>query len=147
MMCQENEALPGLGGEYNCQAGALTDVIYISRYTDLQSLPELEDTAPTTNDLLALRIQSLQNNTRNIQIENNTDVDEFTKIVNMTYTYHDEGSFLPLDETDTPTKGSSMFVLSQDRNTGYYIVNNVGINNQTSPAVQEVFNSFELIGE
>lgn len=147
LMCLENEALPGLGGEYNCQAATLTDAIYISRHPDLQSLPEFEDTAPTTNDLLALWIQYLQNNTSNLQIVNNTDVDEFTKIVNMTYTTHDEGSILPFDETSNDVKTRLMFVLSQDRDTGYRIVNTVGINNQTSPAVQEVFDSFELIEE
>ena len=147
LMCLENEALPGLGGEYNCQAATLTDAIYISRHPDLQSLPEFEDTAPTTNDLLALWIQYLQNNTSNLQIVNNTDFDEFTKIVNMTYTTHDEGSILPFDETSNDVKTRLMFVLSQDRNTGYQIVNTVGINNQTSPAVQEVFDSFELIEE
>jgi hypothetical protein len=147
VMCLENEALPGLGGEYNCQAGALTDIIFINRYPDLQSLPEFEDDTaqPTTNDLLALWIQYLQNNTSGIQIVNNTDVDEFTKIVNMTYTFYNPGSILPFDEASNDVKTRLLFVLSQDRNIGYEIVNSIGINNQTSPAVQEVFNSFELV--
>lgn len=56
-------------------------------------------TTITTNDLVALRIQFLQNHgISDIQIVNNTDVDEFTKIVNMTYTYHYEGIILPLDD-------------------------------------------------
>jgi hypothetical protein len=43
-------------------------------------------------------------------------------------------------------KSSQMYVLSQDRNTGYVIYNILN-NTQTqqhSPAVREVFNSFEL---
>jgi hypothetical protein len=97
--------------------------------------------------LLALRIQYLSNNASasEIKIENSTDVDEFTKLVNMTYTRHDRVNiFIPVD---VDRKSSQMYVLSQDRNTGYDIVNNLN-NTQTSqhsPAVQEVFDSFELV--
>jgi hypothetical protein len=98
--------------------------------------------------LLALRIQYLYNNgsVTGIKIENSTDVDEFTKLVNMTYTRHDRVNiFFPVE---VDRKSSQMYVLSPDRNTGYVIYNNLN-NTQTqkhSPAVQEVFNSFELVG-
>ena len=160
MLCLENEALPGLGGEYNCQAADVSDRIIIDRWSDLQSMPEFQNESddgsnssniiPTSNDLVALWIQVIQNDTSDIRIENTTDVNEFTKIVNMTYTYHDNaGTFLPFDDFSYGAKSSLMFVLSQDRNTGYAIANILSLENQTqrhhSPAVQEVFNSFELL--
>jgi hypothetical protein len=43
LLCPENDALPGIGGEYNCLAANYTDAIYISRWPDLQSIPEFED--------------------------------------------------------------------------------------------------------
>jgi hypothetical protein len=143
---------PAVGGGYNCEAAACTDEISIERWPDLQSRPEFENIASsnytiTTNDLLALRIQWLQNNASvfGIKIENSADVDEFTKLVNMTYTFQDQVNiFFPLE---VDRKSSQMYVLSQDRNTGYVIYNNLN-NTQTqqhSPAVQEVFNSFELV--
>jgi hypothetical protein len=143
---------PAVGGGYNCEAAARTDEISIERWPDLQSRPEFENIASsnytiTTNDLLALRIQWLQNNASvfGIKIENSADVDEFTKLVNMTYTFQDQVNiFFPLE---VDRKSSQMYVLSQDRNTGYVIYNNLN-NTQTqqhSPAVQEVFNSFELV--
>jgi hypothetical protein len=156
MICLENEALPAIGGESNCQAANRTDFIGISRWPDLQSMPAFEDipTPPTTNDLVALFIQSLQNGNRtsDIQIVNDTDIDEFTKIVNMTWTFYDDVGtpFNPFDDFTYNVKSLDMFVLSQDRNTGYIIFNNLAIPNvlnitEHSPAVQEVFNSFELI--
>lgn len=52
------------------------------------------------------------------------------------------GTFLPFDDYTYDVNSSTMFVLSQDRNTGYSINNNVALvsDNQTeqhSPAVQE----------
>jgi hypothetical protein len=156
MLCLENEALPAIGGESNCQAANRTDFIGISRWPDLQSMPAFEDipTPPTTNDLVALFIQSLQNGNRtsDIQIVNDTDIDEFTKIVNMAWTFYDDVGtpFNPFDDFTYNVKSLDMFVLSQDRNTGYIIFNNLAIPNllnmtEHSPAVQEVFNSFELV--
>jgi hypothetical protein len=43
MICPENEALPGIGGESNCQAANLTDAIFINRWSDLQSMPEFQN--------------------------------------------------------------------------------------------------------
>jgi hypothetical protein len=67
ILCLENEALPAIGGGHNCQGAALTDMILIDRWSDLQSRPEFENITSsnytiTTNDLLALRIQYLTNN-------------------------------------------------------------------------------------
>jgi hypothetical protein len=154
MLCPQNEALPAIGGEYSCQGASLTDAIYISRYPDLQSMPELQDLTepPTINDLLALWILELRqgNQTSDIQILNNTDVDEFTKIADMTWTFYDDAgtAFNPFDDFTENSKSLNMFVLSQDRNTGYQITNTISNDNQTqhSPAVQEVFNSFEIVG-
>lgn len=95
LLCLENEALPGLAGEHNCQAANLTDSIFIDRWVDLQSLPEFQDQENnitiTTNDLVALWIQYLQNDSSDVEIQNSTDVDEFTKIASLTYTFHNEG--------------------------------------------------------
>lgn len=157
MLCLESEALPGIGGRHDCQAGNLTDSIFINRFANLKTMPEFQNDSdsnstiiPTTNDLLALRILALRNDSiGQIGIENNTDINEFTKIVNMTYRGVDTaGTFLPFDDSPVNYKSAAMFVLSQDRNTGYYIANNIIVaDNQTqhSPAVQEVFNSFELL--
>ena len=168
MLCLENEALPGIGGKHNCQSANLTDSIFINKWSDLQSMPQFQNESsssdsalggnssnnmmiiiPTTEDLVALRIQALQNQSDSqIKIENTTDVDEFTKLVDMTYQSVDEaGTILPFDDSTYNVKSTTMFVLSQDRNTGYYISNNIATDNQTqhSPAVQEVFNSFEIV--
>ena len=155
MMCLENEALPAIGGNYNCLAANSSDAIIISRWPDLQSLPGFEDVEiATTNDLVALFIQSLQigNQTRDIRIVNDTDIDEFTKITSMTWTFYENAGtlFNPFDDYTYNVKSLGMFVLSQDRNTGYLVFNNIGIPNllnmtEHSSAVQEVFNSFELV--
>jgi hypothetical protein len=158
-LCLENEALPGVGGDYNCEAANLTDVIYINRFSDLQSRPEFQNESdtdstiiPTTDDLVALWIQELQNESASqIKIENTTDIDEFTKIVDMTYQYVETaGTVLPFDDFTYGLKSTGMYVLSQDRNTGYNIVNNLPIPNilnktEHSPAVQQVFDSFQLV--
>lgn len=52
MLCPEDEALPGIGGEYNCQRAQLSNAIYILRWTELQDVETI-----TTNDLVALRVQ------------------------------------------------------------------------------------------
>ena len=158
-LCLENEALPDVGGDYNCDAASLTDSIFINRFPDLQSRPEFQNESdsdstiiPTTDDLVALWIQELQNESASqIRIENATDINEFTKIVDMTYQYVETaGTVLPFDDFTYEVKSTSMYVLSQDRNTGYNIFNSLAIPNvmnvtEHSPAVQEVFNSFELI--
>ena len=151
LLCQENEALPGIGGTHNCQAANITDGIFISRWPDLQSMPEFQNLSSpiTTNDLVALWIQQLQNDTSRIKIVNNTDIDEFTKFVDTTYIVHSTaGTILPLDDYDYNVTNSNMFVLSQDRNTGYHINRSVSPDfNETlqSPALQEVFSSFEIL--
>ena len=163
VLCLESEALPAVGGGANCQAGALTDIIAIVKWPDLQSMPEFENVSmPTTNDLVALYVQFLQstNQTSDIQIVNSTDVDEFTKIINMTYIADDDAgtAFNPFDDSTNPVKSLQMFKLSQEnRNVGYFILNNLAIPttttdiyNQTaehSPAVNTVFNSFEIVEE
>ena len=86
-LCLENEALPAVGGAYNCEAAARTDEISIERWSDLQSRPEFENITTsnytiTTNDLLALRIQWLNNNASvfGIKIENSTDDVEIERL-------------------------------------------------------------------
>jgi hypothetical protein len=59
--------------------------------------------------------------------------------------YYDPAGLLPFDETTTDSKARIMFVLSQDRNTGYSISHAIVQTEQYPPAVQEVFNSFELV--
>jgi hypothetical protein len=159
LLCLENEALPGLGGEHNCQAANLTDAIYINIWPDLQSMPEFQNESssngiitPTIDDMVALWVRYLQNvSASQIKIVNATDVNEFTKIVNMTYqVVNNAGTLLPFDDYTYNVKAAVMLALSQDRNTGYSIVNALSdhnIYNQTefSPAVQEVFNSFEIL--
>jgi hypothetical protein len=156
VLCLENEALPGLGGDYNCQAANLTDLININRWSDLQSMPEFQNESDdssgvmiTTNDLVALWIQYLQNFSNQIQIENSTDIYEFRKVDNMTYTYYSDAGtpFNPYDDFTYDVRSAQMYVLNQDRDTGYLINNNIADDNQTkhSPAVREVFYSFELV--
>jgi hypothetical protein len=103
----------------------------------------------TTNDLVALWIKYLQNNSiSQIKIQNNTDINEFRKIVDMTYQGIEKaGTVTPFDDYTYGMKTYLMFVLSQDRNTGYTIINNRFIEDprQQSPVLQEVFNSFELV--
>jgi hypothetical protein len=154
-LCPESEALPAVGGEYNCQAANLTDSIPVSRWPDLRAMPEFENvTMPTTNDLVALYIQYLQNTnqTSDIQIVNSTDINEFRKIVTVTYTvYDDVGTpFNPIDDFTFQTENLIMFALSPDSNSGYVITNPLAIPNalnqtEHSPAVQEVFDSFEIV--
>jgi hypothetical protein len=156
ILCPANEALPAIGGEYNCLAANLTDSINITRYPNLQSMPEFADleTPITTNDLLALSIQNQQktNQTSDVQIQNNTDLDEFRKIVNLTMTQYDDAGtpYIPWDDFSYNVKTLIMFALSPDRNTGYEIFNGMATPNamnrtEHSPAVHEVFNSFQIV--
>ncbi len=161
LLCREKDALPGIGGAHNCQAANLTDSIYINIWSDLPSRPEFENESssngiitPTIDDMVALWVRYLQNvSASQIKIVNATDVNEFTKIVNMTYqVVNNAGTLLPFDDYTYNVKAAVMLALSQDRNTGYSIVNALSdhsIYNRTkfSPAVQEVFNSFEIIEE
>jgi len=161
MLCLENEALPGIGGEHNCQAANYSGAVFISRWPDLQSMPEFQNESsssnettttttiiPTTNDLVALWVQYMQstNQTSDIQIVNTTDVDEFRKIVNMTFTFHDNaGTFLPFDDVTYGARSLLMFVLSEGKNTGYIILPNNNQKQQHLPAVQQVFDSFQIV--
>ena len=159
VLCPEKDALPGIGGAHNCQAANLTDSIFITRWSDLPSRPEFENESssngiitPTIDDMVALWVRYLQNvSASQIKIVNATDVNEFTKIVNMTYqVVNNSGTLLPFDDYTYNVKAAVMLALSQDRNTGYSIVNALSdhsIYNRTefSPAVQEVFNSFEIL--
>jgi hypothetical protein len=69
----------------------------------------------------------------------------------MTYQYVETaGTVLPFDDFTYEVKNTGMYVLSQDRNTGYTIINSLAIPNvlnvtEHSPAVKEVFDSFELV--
>ncbi|HEX6253537.1 MAG TPA: hypothetical protein VFZ55_04885 [Nitrososphaera sp.] len=70
----------------------------------------------------------------------------------MTYTFYDDAGtpFSPLDDYTSNVNSKGMFVLSQDRNTGYMVYSNVADNNflvRHPPALQEVFGSFESIEE
>jgi hypothetical protein len=151
MLCKEDEALPaiGQGGEHNCASAELTDTILINMWPDLSSRPEFQNASIiTTDDLVALHIQDIHHASSQIRIQNTTDVDEFTKLVNMTYTYNDDaGTLLLSGDFPVDSKSMAMVMLSQDRDTGYSINNNLINDNQTqhSPAVQEVFDSFELV--
>jgi len=75
VLCLENEALPGIGGEHNCQAANRTASFLIARWPDLQSMPEFRNESdssgnstiiPTTNDLVALWIQYTQSDASEI---------------------------------------------------------------------------------
>jgi hypothetical protein len=156
MLCPESDSLPGIGGSHSCMGANLTDGMYISRFTDLQSMPEFEDLPepPTTDDLVALWIGSLVNSNQssNVQVVNSTDIDEFKKIVTATYTWHNDAGtgFNPFDDYTSDTDNLIMFALSEDRNTGYYITNPLAFPNfynqtEHSPAVQQVFNSFQMV--
>lgn len=79
-------------------------------------------------------------------------MDEFRKIVNMTYTRYDDAGtiFNPFDDFSYNMKSLVMVALSEDRNTGYQIFNSMATPNiwnrtEHSPAVQEVFNSFQIV--
>jgi hypothetical protein len=159
ILCLENESLPTIGGGRNCLGGNLTDSIFINRFSDLQTMPAFHNESdstvitPTTDDLVALRIETIRNTSSasEIRIENTTDINEFTKIVDMTYHAVEPGdTILPFDNTSYDVKSKALYVLSQDRNTGYYIGNNLIFPNpmnvtEHSPAVQEVFGTFELV--
>lgn len=132
VLCPEKDALPGIGGAHNCQAANLTDSIFITRWSDLPSRPEFENESssngiitPTIDDMVALWVRYLQNvSASQIKIVNATDVNEFTKIVNMTYqVVNNAGTLLPFDDYTYNVKAAVMLALSQDRNTGYSIVN------------------------
>lgn len=137
MLCLESDSLPGIGGTSNCLGANTTDAIYINRFPDLQSMPEFEDSGivPTTDDLVALWVDRLvdSNQSSDIQIVNDTDLSEFTKIVTATYTwYSDAGTgFNPFDDFTANTDNLMMFVLSEDRNRGYIITNPLTLNNIT----------------
>jgi hypothetical protein len=153
-MCKENEALPGIGGTHKCEVAETTAKIVINGFPNLQSRPEFvalareQNKTITVSDLVALHIEWLDRaGGLQIKIENTTDIDNSTKIIEMAYKVTDPGTnIFPFDDVVEDYRMSGMFVLSEDRNTGYSVTNPRFYNEtQQSPAVQEVFSSFEVV--
>jgi hypothetical protein len=86
---------------------------------------------------------------KNIQIENVTDdVSRLKKILDMTFSATSKSdTFLPFDDFTYEAVDSVMFVLAEDKNTGYAVINarTQGVP-KPEAALQQVFDSFELIG-
>jgi hypothetical protein len=91
-LCMEQESLPGFGGTYQCVPNTTSPPIYIIRYADLHSRPEVktlerQNRTITALDLLPLKIKILSEDRvasglpplQNLRINNTTDV-----IVNVT---------------------------------------------------------------
>jgi hypothetical protein len=97
---------------------------------------------------MELHIELLQSfDGHQFKIENTTDIDNSTKIIEMTYKLTDPGTnIFPFDDVVEDYRVSGMFVLSEDRNTGYSVTYPRFYNEtQQTPAVQEVFNSFGIV--
>lgn len=122
--------------------------------TEFESFEE-ENKTITTSDLVALHINATQYQTgaHDFAIESNTDIDENRKIIQATFTRIDDAGtpFQPYDDTAVPWRISALFVLSEDRNTGYVVQGptiynpSTGIRTEYAPAMEQLFNSFELV--
>jgi hypothetical protein len=111
----------------------------------------------TTNDIVALYINysGSLDGSHTFTIENSTDLDEFRKIVHMTF----EAPYPELNFFDSSFRAgqSILFVLSPDRNTGYalsaapfYNYTSLGGQGEKMPYaddMQQMLNSFELVVE
>jgi hypothetical protein len=127
-ICKQNESLPAIGGGYNCLDGIkYTGTVRINAL-DLENIEELEgliegNKTITTNDLLAMQINQSQflDGNSNYSIEDITDINEFIKIVSMTFdTPNPEAGLL---DPQTYRRGLTVLsALSPDRSMGYEVM-------------------------
>lgn len=122
--------------------------------TEFESFEE-ENKTITTSDLVALHINNTQYyaGAYDFVIEDNADIDVNRKIIQASYNKIDDAGtpFQPYDDTAVPWSISALFVLSEDRNTGYVVQGppiynpHTGIRTEESSAMEQLFNSFELV--
>jgi plastocyanin len=170
ILCPQNQALPVIGGLYECTLESEDDVqLQVFRFVDLQTRPELavlasQNRSITTSDLVALYIQHLRESesadaVQGLQIANDTDttvnvIDPQTnqtvgtvpaKYIELTHAH----PFL----TGTTLKEFALLVLDNDDDGGNtpYVVRPVfwsGVESDTeapAPFVRETLGSFELL--
>lgn len=153
--CKEDEALPALGGAYDCVNAQTTGGAVVTLYPDLQSRPEFhrlleeENKTATTSDLVAIYINN--SGGYDFRIENNTDIDESRKIIHAQFQAMDDaGTILPLDDFVLNWGVSALFVLSPDKNTGYSLVGppiynyTIGGKTEYAVAMEQMFNTFQI---
>lgn len=131
LLCKENETLPGIGGTYDCINAQTTASDAVTIYPDLQDRPEFErlleeeNKTITTTDLVALFINDTQRfiGAYDFVIQDSVDLDESRKIIQAQYHVIDQAGtpLQPFDDFSIPGGTSGMFVLSEDRDTGYVI--------------------------
>ena len=165
-MCPQDQALPVIGGLYECTLESADDVdVEAFRFVDLQTRPELaalasQNRSVTTSDLVALYIEYLretqpQEALEGLQIVNDTDttVNVIDPQTNQTVgtapaKYIELSHALPFS-TGTFLREFALVVLGNDGNTGYVIHpvfwSGVELDAETPPFVEQVLGSFELL--
>ncbi|HEX6280726.1 MAG TPA: hypothetical protein VFZ67_00720, partial [Nitrososphaera sp.] len=157
MLCLEVEALPGVGGTFQCEPESLSQDVGIARFKDLQSRPEFatlvrENRTITSADLIPLHIDMVEVfGGHNFRTGNITDtivnvIDPQTnqtvgatgaKLVELTY------------QTGTITINDNnmiaLLALNNNTDTGYSVFHTFDPMKPMSPQVQQIFDTFELV--
>lgn len=158
--CQQNQALPSIGGLYSCPSGS-TQVVF-SRFVDLQSIPEIaalarENRSISTSDLWAVYLdyqRSFQDSQffEGFEIVNDTDialnvVDPQTNETTGTV----PGKYVEWLHTDAfgGLREFVLLALSSDGNSAYFLdpVFSQGLDEdaEVPPFVGQVLGTFELL--
>jgi hypothetical protein len=160
MLCKENEALPGIGGTYNCFDAKTSVTAGVNILPDLQTRPEFkilleENKTITTSDLVALYINSTGQvlGAYDYEIQNNTEINGSRRFIQATFSVTDDAGtpLIPYDDSVSNRETSGYFVLSEDKNTGYVVIgppiyNSItGGKTEDAAAMEEIFNSFESL--
>jgi hypothetical protein len=165
-MCPQDQALPVIGGLYECTLESPDDVdVEAFRFVDLQTRPELavlasQNRSVTTSDLVALYIEYLretqpQEALEGLQIVNDTDttvnvIDPQTnQTVGTAPAKYIELSHAHPFATGTFLREFALVVLGNDGNTGYVVHpvfwSGVELDAETPSFVGQALGSFELL--
>jgi hypothetical protein len=166
-MCPQNQALPVIGGLYECTLESENDVGFqVFRFVDLQTRPELaalasQNRSITTSDLAALYIQFVRESesaeaTQGLQIANDTDttVNVIDPQTNQTVGTV-PAKYVELTHANPFATGSfvrefALLVLGNDGGNTAYVVRPMFLeglesDTETPPFVSQVLDSFELL--
>jgi plastocyanin len=165
-ICPQDQALPIIGGLYECTIESPDDVdVEAFRFVDLQTRPELavlasQNRSVTTSDLVALYIEYLretqpQEALEGLQIVNDTDttvniIDPQTnQTVGTAPAKYIELSHAQPFATGTFLREFALVVLGNDGNTGYVVHpvfwSGLELDAETPPFVRQTLGSFELL--
>jgi hypothetical protein len=165
-LCRSEDALPGIGGTYECGQVDFPDKVTIFRNANLHSRPEFATILRQNKSITLLDLVSIQNKDfsgsyerlglYNLRVSNMQDrtVNVINSQTNMT-TAQFPAKFVVFTYEQIDTSGNygngmlfNLYVLGNNTNTGYSVRNdgwNAAAPEPSSPDVKQIMDSFELI--